>query len=164
MSISIIVGTSENGVIGYSNEIPWHLPRDLKHFALITKGHSVLMGRKTYESIIRRLGHPLPERKNVILTRQKDFKTPGCVVVHSWDEVAAETKGEEIFVCGGADIYKLALPFADKIYLTVVHTVLEGDVYFNFDKSQWIEISKEFHPRDEKNEFDCTFYEYEKRK
>src|SRR3989344_9411197 len=96
--ISIIVGTSKNSVIGHLNEIPWYLPRDLKHFAAKTTGHTTLMGRKTYESIIKRLGHPLPNRKSVILTTQKDFIAPECTIVHSWDEAMEATKGEEVFV------------------------------------------------------------------
>ncbi len=161
--ISIIVGTSENGVIGHGNEIPWYLPRDLKHFASKTKGHTTLMGRKTFESILKRLGHPLPERKSVILTRQKDFTAEGCTVVHSWEEAMAATKGEEVFVSGGSDIYKLALPYTDKIILTVIHTTVEGDTFFEFDKSQWKVVSEEFCPKDEKNQFDCTFYEYDRK-
>src|SRR5947207_2376698 len=138
--ISIIVGTSENGVIGHLNDIPWYLPRDLKHFSEITKGHTTLMGRKTYDSIVKRLGHALPNRKNIILTRQKDFKAPDCIVVNSWDEAVKAAQGKDIYVSGGADIYSLALPHADKIYLTIIHTQSEGDTHFAFDKSKWKEI------------------------
>ncbi|MEK7390782.1 MAG: dihydrofolate reductase [Patescibacteria group bacterium] len=163
--ISIIVGTSKNEVIGHGNEIPWHLPRDLKHFAAVTKGHTVLMGRKTYESIVKRLGHPLPERKNVVMARQKEnFTAPGCTVVHSLDEAMKATEGENVFVSGGGEIYKLTLPRADKIILTVIDTVAEGDTFFRFNKDDWNLISEEFHAKDEKNKFDCTFYEYERKK
>ncbi len=162
--ISIIVATSKNGVIGHANEIPWHLPRDLKHFSSTTKGHTVLMGRKTYESILKSLGKPLPERKNIILTTQKDFQASGCVVIHSWDEAAKIAEGEDVFVIGGAEVYKLALPFTDRLMLTVIDTVADGDVYFTFDKDEWNLISEEFHQKDEKNKFDCTFYTYERKK
>ena len=162
--ITIIVGTSENGVIGHLNEIPWYLPRDLKHFAQVTTGHTCLMGRKTFESIIKRLGHPLPNRKSVVLTTQKDYAAEGATVVHSWDEAMAATQGEEIFVSGGAEIYTLALPHANRINHTVIHTQAEGDTFFTFDKNQWQEISRELHPADEKNPFDCTFYLYERKK
>jgi dihydrofolate reductase len=161
--ISIIVGTSENGVIGHLNDIPWYLPRDLKHFKEITSGHTTIMGRKTYDSIIKRIGKPLPNRKNVIITRQKDFMAPDCVVVHSWEEAMETTKDEEVFVSGGSDIYSLALPYAQKIYLTIIHTQVDGDSFFTFDNESWKEISHEFHPKDAKNPFDCTFINYERK-
>ena len=162
--ISIIVATSKNGVIGHLNKIPWYLQRDLKHFKDVTTGHTTLMGRKTYESILQRLGHPLPNRKNVIITTQKDFMAPGCIVVHSWDEAMTATIGEEVFVSGGSDIYKLALPHTDRLILTEVDVEIEGDTFFNFNKNEWVMTKKEFHSKDEKNEFDCTFYEYERKK
>ncbi|MES2213731.1 MAG: dihydrofolate reductase [Patescibacteria group bacterium] len=161
--ISIIVATSKNSVIGNKGEIPWYLPRDLKHFASKTRGNTTLMGRKTFESIIKRLGHPLPDRKSIILTTQKDFSYPGCTVVHSWDEAMKTTKGEEVFVSGGSDIYRLALPHADRLVLTVVDVVVEGDTFFHFNKDEWNLVSEEFQGKDEKNPFDCTFYEYTKK-
>jgi dihydrofolate reductase len=162
--ISIIVATSESGVIGHGNSIPWYVPRDLKHFKELTTGNTCLMGRKTYESIVKRLGHPLPNRKNVILTNQKDFQAPDCTVVHSWAEALAATKAENVFVSGGAEVYKLALPYTDRIYHTVIHTTCEGDAFFEFNQAEWNEVKKEFHPSDEKNQFDCTFFEYEKKR
>jgi dihydrofolate reductase len=161
--LALIVATSENNVIGSLGEIPWYVPRDLKHFKDLTTGHTCLMGRKTYESIIKRLGKPLPNRKNVILTTQKNFEAPDCTVVHSWDEAMKVTKGEDVFVTGGSEIYKLALPLVDKIYHTVIHTTCDGDTFFSFYTNQWNLINKEFHPKDEKNQFDCTFYEYERK-
>lgn len=162
--ISIIVATSKNSVIGKDGEIPWYLPVDLKHFASKTKGNTVLMGRKTHESIIKRLGHPLPDRKSIILTTQKDFDAPGCTVVNTWDEAMKATVGENIFVSGGAEIYKLALPYADKLILTLVDTEIEGDTFFSFNKDEWNLLSEEPHSKDDKNKFDYTFYEYEKQK
>lgn len=162
--ISIIVATSKNGVIGHLNKLPWYLPRDLKHFASLTTGHTALMGRKTYESIINRLGHPLPNRKNVILTNQKNFQAPGCTVVNSWEEAMEQTAGEEVFVSGGAEIYKIALPHTDRIYLTLVDMISDGDVFFEFDESKWQAVSEEFHAKDEKNPYDCTFITYDRKK
>jgi|SRR3989344_693397 len=162
--ISIVVGTSKNGVIGHGNEIPWYLPRDLKHFAATTKGHTVLMGRKTYESIVKRLGHPLPDRKNVVLTKQENFTTPGVTVIHSWKGALDISKNEDIFVIGGSEIYKIALPNTDRLILTVINTVVDGDAFFTFNKDEWNLISEEFQAKDEKNKFDCTFYTYERKK
>ena len=162
--ISIILAASDNDVIGHLNKLPWYLSNDLKRFAKLTKGHTVLMGRKTHESIIARLGHPLPERKSVIITRQTDYKVPGCSVVSSWDEAMDATKGEEVFVSGGAEIYKLAFPHAKRIYLTRVHMTSEGDTKLSgLDLTDWKMASEEFHPKDEKNEFDSTFYIYERK-
>lgn len=160
--IAIVVGTSENGVIGHLNKIPWYLPRDLKHFKEVTLGHTVVMGRKTYESIIARIGTPLPDRKNIIITRQTDFKAPDCTVAHTWEEAVEAAQGEDIYVSGGSEIYNMALPHTDRLYLTKIHTHSDGDVYFKYNKDEWREVSKEFHPKDEKNPFDCTFYVYER--
>lgn len=160
--IALIVATSENGVIGNKNSIPWYLPCDLKHFAQKTTGHTVLMGRKTFESILARLGKPLPNRKNIVLTTQPHYAPEGALVVHSWEEAVEKTKGEDVYVAGGAEIYKLTLPHADTLFLTVVHAEIPGDTFFTFTKNEWREVAKEFHPKDEKNEFDCTFYSYER--
>jgi dihydrofolate reductase len=162
--IAIIVATSENNVIGHGNEIPWYLPRDLKHFKEVTTGHTCLMGRKTFESIVKRLGHGLPNRKNVVLTTQKNFSVPDCTVVHSWEEALDTTQGEEVYISGGAEIYKLALPHAEKLYHTVIHTSVEGDTFFVFDPSEWNLVRSEFQPQDEKNQFDCTFNLYERKR
>lgn len=157
--ISIIVATSLNNVIGKNNDLPWYLPNDLKHFSKITKGHTVVMGRKTYESIFKRLGKPLPDRKNIIITRNKDFSAPNCFVFN--DPVAALkgfSKDEEIFIIGGAEIYKSFLPFTDRIYLTKVNTVCEGDVFFpEIKQDEWKEILNEKHSADEKHKHDFSF-------
>jgi dihydrofolate reductase len=172
--ISIIVAAAENGVIGKTGEIPWYLPADLKHFAELTRGHTVIMGRKTHESILKRLGHPLKDRKTIVITREENYQAEGCIVVHSLEEALKTVlrgpdhqdgqtpTNEEIFICGGADIYSLALPSADRIYYTAVHATIDGDVYFQFDKKQWKETSSEFHPKDEKNQFDFSYKMYEK--
>lgn len=141
--ISIIVAVAENGTIGDRNTLLWHISEDLKHFKALTSGHPVIMGRKTYES----LGHPLPNRTNVVLTRG-DGEFPGCRVVHALDEaLALFPAGEELFVIGGAQIYAQALPLADRLYLTRVCHPYEGDTSFpDWDESEWRLISSEAHP------------------
>lgn len=164
--VSIVVAASDNDVIGHLNALPWYLSRDLKHFKELTTGNTVLMGRKTFDSIVARIGKPLPNRKNVIITRQKDFVAgEGCVIVGSWEEAMEETKGEEVFVSGGEAIYQMALPHVDRIYLTRVHMQSEGEVKLPItDFSDWILVSKEFWPKDEKNEFDATFEVYDRKR
>ncbi|MDO8591124.1 MAG: dihydrofolate reductase [bacterium] len=162
--LSLIVATSENNVIGHLNKIPWYMPRDLKHFANVTKNHTVIMGRNTYESILSRLGKPLPERNNIAVTRQKDFRAPGCSVVHSLDEaLAAAPKNEEVFVIGGSQLYAESIPKADRIYRTLIHTTMEGDAFFPvLDKNQWRLAESKFETKDTKNPFDATYEIYEK--
>ena len=163
--ISIIVGTSENRVIGHLNKIPWYLPRDLRHFSTTTKGHTVIMGRNTYESIVTRNGKPLPERNNIVVTRQKDFNAPGCAVVHSLDEALEKSpKNEEVFVIGGSQLYNEALPIADRLYITIIHTVIEGDAFFpEFNKADWKVTSEQRFEKDDKNQFASTYYIYDRR-
>lgn len=161
--ISIISALSKNNVIGVNNSLPWDLPKDLKNFSDITRGKAVVMGRKTYESIFNKLGKPLPERDNIILTRQEDFKAPGCKKIKSLIDLLDEKN--EIFIIGGAEVYKLAIPLADKMYLTHVETEIPGDTYFpEFDKQEWNITHEEKWLADEKNEFNCTFTIYERKK
>lgn len=163
--ISIIVGTTENRVIGHLNKIPWYLPRDLKHFSTTTKGHTVIMGRNTYESIIARNGKPLPERNNIVVTWQKDFQAPGCVVVHSLQEALSKSpKNAEVFVIGGSQLYNEALTKADRLYITIIHTTLEGDAFFpEFNKTDWKIVSENRFEKDGKNQFASTYYIYDRR-
>jgi dihydrofolate reductase len=128
MSISIIVAMSQNRVIGKDNHLPWHLPEDLKHFKKITTDHPIIMGRKTSESI----GRKLPDRINCVVTRRTDFTTNCEEVFNSFDEVLAyaNSSNEECFIIGGEEIYRLALPHADKIYMTVIEKNFEGDAFF----------------------------------
>lgn len=162
--ISIIVAVSDNNVIGHLNQLPWYLSRDLKNFKELTTGNTVVMGRKTFDSILARIGKPLPNRKNVIITRNADFVAPeGCVIASSWEDAREKTKGEEVFVSGGAEIYKYALPDADRLYLTRVHFASQGDVTLPIaDFSDWRLVSEESWPKDEKNEYDATFQVYER--
>ena len=158
MRVSIIVAFANNRAIGIKNQLPWKLPSDLKHFKEITTGKPIIMGRKTYESI----GRPLPDRKNIVLTRLKHFEIPGCVIAHSLEEAFAKAEdAEEVFVIGGATLYNEALPFANKMYVTQVHADVEGDAYFPaWDKSQWQEVSREDYDADEKNEYPYSFLIY----
>ena len=164
---SLIVAKSKNNVIGKGGEIPWYLPDDLKNFARLTRGHKVVMGRKTYESIIARIGKPLPDRENIVLTTQENFVALGCIVYNSIDSLLnklAIKNDEEIFIIGGEKVYKDFLPLAQKIYLTQVETEISGDAFFpEFDTSKWIEINKVAHVKDEKHSLEFSFLELEKR-
>ena len=149
------VAVAENLVIGGDNDLPWYLPEDLKRFKEITLGKTVVMGRKTYESIVKRLGKPLPGRKNVVITRQKDYKAPqGVLVFNSLDDALESLSGEDVYIIGGAEIFKLALPKAEKIYITHVHGKYKGDVFFpQIDWDAWEKIAEEKHDK-------YTFAEY----
>ena len=187
MRISIIAAASENNVIGNRGKLPWHLPADLKHFRKLTEGHPVIMGRKTYESILRlRSGHsvgrPLPKRRNIVISRKKGLKLPGCEVASSLEEalrvvqthLPREAPGGakwgtptplEVFIIGGGEIYKEAMPLADRIYLTRVHAVFEGDTFFpKIEESEWTEVSREEHEADRENLQGYTFVTYERQK
>ena len=138
--ISLIAAIADNGVIGNGNELPWHLPRDLKNFKALTTGHPCIMGRKTYESIVARIGKPLPNRKNVVITRQVEYVVPdGVQVVRSFEE-AMQSVGRDgdAFVIGGAEVYRAALSFVDRLYLTRVHLQAEGSILFpDLDLVEW---------------------------
>ncbi|MEK7194616.1 MAG: dihydrofolate reductase [Patescibacteria group bacterium] len=157
---------AKNNVIGSLNKLPWYLPRDLKHFSSTTKGHTVIMGRNTYLSIVERLGKPLPERKNIVVSSQKDFSAPECIVVNTLDEaLEMSPKDEEVFVIGGAQLYKSALPYAQRLYITHVEAEINGDAFFpEFNLEDWQVVSEEHHESDEKNQFGATFKIYERKK
>jgi dihydrofolate reductase len=161
MMRSIIVAAAENGVIGRDGQLPWRLSADLQRFKQLTMNHAVLMGRKTYESI----GRPLPGRRMIVITRQNDYKADGVEVAHSLDEAyrrAAEPSETEAFIIGGAEVFREALPHADRIYFTQVGATIEGDVYFpQFDRAGWRLVFQEEHPADAKNEYPFTFQTYE---
>ncbi|MBN8826020.1 MULTISPECIES: dihydrofolate reductase [unclassified Spirosoma] len=162
MKISLISAVAENGVIGRNNELPWHLPDDFAFFKRKTSHHPIIMGRKSLDS----LGKPLPNRTNIVITRNADFSAPGVTVVHTLDKALDEAKAinqTEIFVIGGAEIYKMALPIATTLYLTEVHRAYEGDAFFPaFDKNEWREVSRHHHPADERHAVDFDFVEYER--
>ena len=140
---------AKNRVIGANNRIPWHLPNELKLFKTLTMGHHIVMGRKTYESI----GRLLPGRTTVIVTRQRDYAVPGAVVVHSIEEaMAAAGADAEIFVIGGADLFRETLPLADRLYLTIVDAEPAGDTFMpEIDMSEWRETSSQSFSADEKH-------------
>jgi len=150
---------AKNRVIGANGAIPWHLPEELKRFKILTMGHHIIMGRKTWESI----GRLLPGRETVIVTRQSDYQVPGAKVANSLDEAIDVCSGdEEIFVIGGAELYVQALPRAERMYLTTVDAELAGDTYMpKFDASRWREVSSQSFAADEKNRygFQCATYE-----
>jgi dihydrofolate reductase len=155
--LSAIVAMAENRIIGKNNQLPWHLPADLKHFKTITTGHPILMGRKTHESI----GKPLPNRLNIILTRDPNYQSAGCTVVTSVESAlkeAARHDENELFIIGGAEIYKQLLPQIQRLYLTIVHHQLEGDASFPaLNTEEWKEISREKHEADDANAFAYSF-------
>lgn len=149
MKVSLIVAMAKNRVIGAENRIPWHLPNELRLFKSLTMGHHIVMGRKTYESINRLL----PGRTTVIVTRQRDYTVPGAIVAHSVEEALDACKGDdECFVIGGADLFREALPFADRLYLTVVDAEPAGDTFMPaVDMADWRETQCESFPADEKH-------------
>ena len=160
MKISLICAASQNGVIGRDNRLPWRLPADLAHFKRLTTGHHILMGRKTYESI----GKPLPNRTSIVITRQTGFQADGCLVAHSLEEALGLcSNDEELFIIGGAEIYRQALPVADKIYLTRIWHNFEGDTFlFEIDSSIWMETCREDLAPDGKNKYAYSFITYER--
>ncbi len=165
MIISLIAALSENRVIGKNNDLPWHLPDDMKYFMQTTKGHHTIMGRKNYDSIPEKF-RPLPDRTNIVVTRQSQFKAPGCIVVNTLGrglEIAKENGEHEVFIIGGSEIYKLGLPYANQLYLTEIHSTLEGDTFFpelNYD--EWKETSRTHHSKDERHLYSFDFVVYDK--
>lgn len=154
---SIIVAKADNNVIGKNNSLIWHMPADLRHFKSKTMGHYIIMGRKTFESMDK----PLPGRTSIVVTRNKDYRAEGCLIVHHVQEafdIAEANKQKEVFILGGAQIYDITLDAADKIYLTEIKATLEGDTFFpEIDKSKWREVRREEHEADEKNPYPYAF-------
>jgi dihydrofolate reductase len=159
MTVSIIVAIGENHAIGKNNQLLWHMPNDLKHFKDITSGRTIIMGRKTFDSV----GKPLPRRRNIVVTRQ-DITIPGCEVVKSIEDGLTLCKDEdEVFIGGGAEIYKLAMHLTDRIYLTVIHKRFDADTFFpEIDKSEWKEVKREDFEPDEKNPLPYSFITLER--
>jgi dihydrofolate reductase len=154
--ISLIVAYDENRVIGYQNELPWYLPNDLKHFKTITTGKTIAMGRSTYESI----GRPLPNRKNIVLTHSRTFHADQVEVVHHLEDILQR---EEVIIIGGASVYKQFLPYADHLYITVIHHSFRGDTYFpEWDEEKYHLLTQEKGIENEKNIYPHTFYHYQK--
>ena len=161
MIVTMVVAIGENNAIGKNNELLWCLPKDLRHFKTITSGHTVIMGRKTYESV----GKPLPKRRNIIITRNTELTVDGAEVVHTIEDALELCKSdEEVFIIGGAEIYKMAMKHTDKIFLTVVHESFEADAFFpEIDRNLWVETAAEKHLPDEKNNLSFTFSTLERK-
>src|SRR5690606_2110364 len=160
--ISFLWAEDENHLIGRNNDLPWRIPADLKYFKETTLGHPIVMGRKTYESI----GKALPGRTNVILTRDENFEADGCIIFHTKDELLKLSKEQqkEIFITGGAEIYRLFMDVVDRLYVTKILHTFEGDTYFpevNWDN--WSLISSKPGVKDEKNPYDYEFRIYERK-
>ena len=166
MIVSLIVAVSENGVIGRDNDLIWHLPNDMKFFKETTKGHHVIMGRKNFESIPHKF-RPLPDRVNIIVSRQPDYQAEGCIVVDSIEEsleIAKQNSDEEPFIIGGGQIYKLALEsdIVERIYLTKIHHSFDGDTFFPQLDSIWREVYKVDYPMDEHHQYNYSISLFEK--
>jgi dihydrofolate reductase len=160
LSISYIVAMDIQQAIGLGNQLPWRLPADLAYFKKTTMNHTVLMGRKTYESI----GKPLPNRTNVILTQNKDYQAEGCLVVHSVEQAVEQFKNEEVFVIGGAEVFQLFMASVDRLYITLIEHEFEADTFFpEFDIEEWELESSEDGIHDAKNPYDFSFLVYTKR-
>ncbi|MEE1063234.1 MAG: dihydrofolate reductase [Paludibacteraceae bacterium] len=160
MEFSIIVATSKNNVIGRDGGIPWHLSADLKRFKSLTTGHPIVMGRRTFESI----GRPLPGRRNIVISNSVNA-IDGCDVIKSVDDLLNDKSLDGmIFIIGGGEIYKQFLPYAKKVYLTEVETeIADGDTFFpELNPMEWIEVGRESHEADEKNDFNYSFVDYER--
>lgn len=170
MKISLIAAVAANGVIGRDNDMPWHLPDDFAFFKRKTSHHPIIMGRKSLEA----LGKALPNRTNIVITRNADFSADGVIVVHSLDDAIAEATNDieqkreqstdEIFVIGGAEIYKMALPAANRLYITEIHSDFDGDAYFpSFNKNEWQEVSRQPHAADDRHKVPFDFVTYERK-
>jgi len=162
MTLALVVAVSENGVIGRDGGLPWHLPRDLRHFKRTTMGHHLIIGRRTWDEV----GKPLPGRTMVVVTRSRKFEAEGAAVAHSLEEALEIARGdEEPFIGGGAHIYRMALvrDLVDRLYLTRVHADVDGDTFLpEIEFDDWQLLSSEHHDADEKNEYACTFEVYQR--
>ena len=159
MIISAMVAVGKENVIGKDNDIPWRLPNDWKYLRKVTMGHSIILGRKNYESI----GKPLEGRKNIIMTTNEDYKAPGCYIAHSVEQALSMCEGEEVFILGGEEIYRQFQPYTHKLYITKINHYFKGDRFFpEFDFSLWKELSVEKGIEDERNHYEHYFHVYKK--
>jgi len=166
MIVSLIAAVAENGVIGKNNDLPWNLPDDMKYFMQTTKAHYVIMGRKNYQSIPEKF-RPLPNRTNIVVTRQQNFKAEGCVVVHSIEDGIQRARAnneQEVFIIGGAEIYRQGMKHTQRMYLTEIKAAIDGDTSFPaFNKEDWKEVSRISHGTDERHRYPFDFVVYEKK-
>lgn len=162
--ISFIFAMDRNRLIGKDNDLPWHIPNDFKFFKDMTWGKTIIMGRKTFESF----GKPLPERKHIVITSNKEYDREGCAVIHSINEVIQMEKDDpnkEWFVIGGSVLFEEMLPYADRMYLTYIDASFEGDTYFpQYDESDWTLVSEKKGKKDDKNPYDYYFRTYDRKK
>ena len=160
-SLSIIVAMAKNRAIGIDNTLPWRIPADMQHFKKLTMGHHLIMGRKTFDSI----GKPLPGRTTVVVSRDRSLKIDGCFVALSLPEAISYCASDpQAFVVGGADIYTQALGLADKLYITEIQQDVIGDAWFpEFDKSEWLEVSREIHRQESPEPLEYHFVEYRRK-
>lgn len=158
--LSLIVAMAKNHAIGLNNTLPWRCPEDLKHFKALTMGHHMIMGRKTFDSI----GKPLPGRTTVVVTRNADLSIPGCIVVHSLDAAIAACAGDsKIFIVGGADLYRQAIPRVDTMYITEIQQDVGGDAFFPaFDHAAWQEVARERRSQSEPQPLEYHFVTYQR--
>ena len=165
LHLSILVAMAKNRVIGRNNRLPWHLPADLKHFKFLTMGQTIVMGRKTYESI----GKPLPGRANVIITRQADYEVPGAMVVHSLEDALliceeTSTGHSENFIIGGEKLYRQALKICQRMYITEIQRDFKGDVFFpEFDRTEWEETQRDKHIAENEDNLEYHFVVLERK-
>lgn len=167
MRISIVAAIGKKGEIGIEGNLPWQLPEDLKKFRGLTQNHTVIMGRKTFESILKSIGQPLPDRKNVIITRNRNYRAPaGCYVVNSLEEALREAKDEsETFIIGGAEIFAQALPLVERMYVTAIDKKFSADTFFpEIDLSKWTVVEISAGHRSETEAVNFSFLVYERRK
>lgn len=159
--ITLVAAAAENNALGKDNAMLWHLPDDFKHFKALTTGHFIIMGRKTFES----LPGILPNRTHVVITRQRDFKAENAIVVTGLKEaLSVVPKGADCFVIGGGETYRMALPIADKVELTRVHTILDADAFFpELPEDEWELTSQRFHEKDERHKYAFTFETYHRK-
>jgi dihydrofolate reductase len=161
--IAMIAACAENRAIGKDNGLMWHMPKDLKFFKEKTKGHHVIMGRKTFETF----EGSLPDRTNIIITRRRGYRAPyeNCLVVHSMQEAMqhVDEKDSEPFIVGGEQIYRIGMGIAHRLYITWIHESFDGDAYFPEIGQEWEEVSREEHPADERHKYPYSFVTYERK-
>jgi len=159
--IIMIAAASENNALGKNNEMIWHLPNDFKRFKTLTSGHHIIMGRKTFKSLVK----PLPNRTHIVITRQKNYAPEGCIVVHSMEEaIKVCPENQNSYIIGGGEIYTLGMPFSDKIELTLVHHNFEADAFFpEIELKDWEITNSEFQAKDERHLFDYTYQTYSRK-
>ncbi len=162
MRLALIWAMTRNRVIGRDNDLPWHLPDEMRHFVRMTSGKPVIMGRKQFES----MGKPLPKRTNIVLSRDPDFDPAGVIVARDFDgALVAAGDAPEVMVIGGAEIYRLALPRADRLYFTLIDAEIDGDVLFpEFDETEFTEVWREHHSADERHAYAYTIRVLDRRR